>query len=206
MKLRDLGGQRFGRLSVIERAQTSEKRVMWLCLCDCGNKKIVQANHLVEGSTLSCGKCADAKNSRLYRSVWNKIFQRCYNPRNKDFPNYGGRGISVCEEWRDYVAFRDWALSNGYNPDAVQGECTLDRINVNGNYEPSNCRFVSVKDQNRNKRNNHFVTYKGETHTIAEWSEITKISANALYNRINRGWDLNRAFTQKVRERGDDAR
>lgn len=200
MELKNLTGERFGRLIVLSRAKNKNNRVMWLCQCDCGNKTTVQSNHLSDGSTSSCGKCADARNSRLYRSVWNKIFQRCYNRNNRDYKNYGGRGIKVCDEWRDFIVFRNWANANGYDETAPYGACTLDRIDVNGDYGPNNCRFVNLTMQCRNKQYNHFVSYKGETKTISEWAEITGISANALYNRFNRGWSAERAFSQPVRE------
>lgn len=200
MELKDLAGERFGRLLVLSRAESKGRRVMWLCQCDCGKRTTVQANHLRDGSTSSCGECADARSSRLYTSVWNKIFQRCYNQNNPDYRNYGGRGIKVCDEWHSYIIFREWAIANGYDDSAPYGVCTLDRIDVNGDYSPDNCRFVGLKEQCRNKQYNHFVSYKGETKTIAEWAEITGISANALYNRFNRGWSAERAFSQPVRE------
>lgn len=200
MKLKDLTGERFGQLLVLSRAENKGRRVMWLCQCDCGKQTTVQANHLRDGSTSSCGRCADARNSRLYTSVWNKIFQRCYNQNNPDYRNYGGRGVKVCDEWHSYTAFRDWAVANGYDESAPYGVCTLDRMDVNGDYSPDNCRFVGLKEQCRNKQYNHFITYRGERKTVAEWAEITGISASALYNRFNRGWSVERAFTQPVRE------
>lgn len=237
----DLTGQKYGKLTVLQRAENKGKHTAWLCKCDCGNEKIVQANHLREASVRTCGRCSfdlpgcttilrgnEAKRhqkrvakdvnkpkpqyparraqriqgesrSRLYRSVWNKIRQRCLNPKNKDYPHYGGRGISICQEWNDFLVFKEWAYSHGYDPDAPYGKCTLDRIDVNGNYCPDNCRFVDIKTQNGNKTTSHYVTYHGETHTIAEWGEITGLSPNALYNRINRGWELERTFSQPVR-------
>ncbi len=202
MKAKDFTGERFGRLIVLSRAENKNHRVMWLCQCDCGNRTTVQANHLSDGSTLSCGKCANARNSRLYKSVWNKLFQRCYNQNCHDYKNYGGRGIKVCDDWHSYLSFRNWAVANGYDEAAPYGVCTLDRIDVNGDYCPENCRFVDLTTQCRNKQYNHFVTYNGRTKTIAEWADISGISASALYNRFNRGWSPERAFTQPVRVRG----
>ena len=197
MKYRDLSGQKFGKLTVIMcLGEEKGKHIKWLCKCDCGNEKIVQGNHLVEGATTSCGHCFNCRGLRLYRGVWTQIKQRCLNPNCKDYKNYGGRGITICKEWLSFENFYYWAMSHGY-----ADNLTIDRIDVNGNYEPSNCRFVDAKTQCRNKRNNNLVTYKGETLTVAEWSERTHISANALYNRINRGWDLERAFTQPCRKK-----
>lgn len=204
MKLKKLAGQRFGRLVVQERAPNRGTQVMWNCICDCGKTKVVQSNHLVSGDTTSCGNCANSKKSRLHRNVWTQILQRCYNKNSKDYKNYGARGIKVCEEWHNYLNFRKWALNNGYDEKALYGKCTLDRIDVNSDYCPQNCRFVDLRTQCNNKQYNHFITYQNETKTIAEWSRITGISANALYNRFNRGWNTKRALTQPCRKRGGD--
>ena len=205
MKFCDLTGQRFGSLVVLSRQPNRNSKVMWLCQCDCGHQSIVQANHWRDGSTQSCGHCADARSSRLYRSVWNKLFQRCYNPNSKDYPNYGARGIKVCDEWKTFWKFRDWAFAHGYDDTATYGACTLDRIDVNGDYEPENCRFVTLTEQCRNKQHNHQITYCGITQPISAWATETGISSSALYNRFNRGWDPERAFSQPVRGRGGDA-
>lgn len=142
------------------------------------------------------------KYNRLYRSVYTGIKQRCYNPNCKDYANYGGRGIKICDEWlNDFDMFYQWAYESGYNESAEKGKCTIDRIDVNGNYEPSNCRWVNIAFQNSNKTTTHLITYHGKTHTIAEWARIMGISENALYNRANRHWDLERMFSQKVRGR-----
>lgn len=142
------------------------------------------------------------KYNRLYRSVYTGIKQRCLNPKCKDYPKYGGRGIKICQEWLDdFDNFYAWAYANGYDETAPKGQCTLDRINVNGNYCPENCRWISIREQNSNKNNNHSVTYCGETHTIAEWARITGMSESALYNRANRNWDLDQMFSQNVRGR-----
>lgn len=161
----DLTGRKFGRLTVIERAGTNKhKKLIWCCLCDCGNKVNINGSQLHNGDTKSCGcLIKDFNNSkrvaykkhkeRLYR-VWASMIQRCINPKVKAYKDYGGRGIAVCDEWYKYLAFREWAKNSGYNPDARFSECTIDRIDVNGNYEPSNCRWVDMKTQATNKRNN----------------------------------------------------
>lgn len=170
-RLVDLTGQKFGRLTVIERAGTSPHgKATWTCECDCGSMVVVIGNSLLTGNTRSCGCVhneASAENGRNSRDavrthgghkdrlyhVWSDMKRRCENPRFKQFKDYGGRGISVCPEWRNnYEAFREWALLNGYDKTAPVGKCTLDRINVNGNYEPANCRWVDMKAQAQNRR------------------------------------------------------
>lgn len=164
----DLTGQKFNRLTVVRQADyivqgNGRKRVAWLCECDCGNVCVVSADLLKNGRTASCG-CAKAERNkqyfgkhngsheRLYR-VWTDMKKRCYNSNYKQYNDYGGRGIRVCDEWRnDYGAFRDFALSNGYDPNADFGKTTIDRIDVNGDYCPENCRFVDMKVQYHNRR------------------------------------------------------
>ena len=159
----DMTGQRCWRLTVIERAESNKSgRAAWKCRCDCGKETTVDGKSLRNGNTASCGCLGkdhraqaltkhSGSRERLWW-VWYTMRNRCNNPRNNSYKNYGGRGIRVCEEWHDYAAFRAWALANGYDENAAYGKCTIDRIDVNGNYEPSNCRWVSMAEQNRNKR------------------------------------------------------
>lgn len=138
-------------------------------------------------------------NTRLYR-VWKGMRERCYSKNHIGYKFYGGRGITVCEEWKNsYETFRDWALENGYDETALFGECTLDRIDANGNYEPKNCRFVNIEKQNRNKRSNTLLEYNGQTKTIAEWSDITGLSKQLISSRHNSGWSPERIFTTPLK-------
>ena len=208
MNLLNLTGAQYGKLTVVCRTNNQGKHVAWLCRCECGREKIVQSNHLREGSIRSCGQCSyktdhwsrvgGASHSRLYRSVWNKILQRCYNAANKDYPNYGGRGIKMCDEWKDFLAFQEWALSNGYDPNAKYGECTLDRIDVNGDYCPENCRFTTTKQQNRNKTNTYWIDVDGERIACSEYAERMNIDPDCLYSRLRRGWSLEDAVNTPV--------
>ena len=160
----DLTGQRYGRLTVLSKSSTAKDGgTIWLCKCDCGNEITVKSGNLRSGHTLSCGCFMKDRTSetqsthrqshkRLY-NVWTSMKARCYNPNSKFYKHYGGRGIIICEEWRtDYQAFHDWAMQNGYNPDAPLGKCTIDRIDVDGPYAPWNCRWVDMKVQRHNRR------------------------------------------------------
>jgi len=169
-KKNDLTGQRFGRLTVISECHEQQRRyVRWICQCDCGNTtQPIPGCHLRSGNTKSCGCLHNdelrermtvhgKKRTRLY-GVWNTMKNRCFNAQRKDYRYYGGRGITVCNDWKDnFQAFYDWAMANGYDPSAKQWECTLDRIDVNGDYTPENCRWVSMKEQSANKRAGHEV-------------------------------------------------
>lgn len=211
MKPIDLTGQTFGKLTVLGRAPniiggTTEKRSRraYYCRCECGAKKIVSGDNLKRGNTKSCGcdvarrisesRKTHGESKTLLYGIWNAIKRRCYNTHVTEYQWYGGRGIAMCDAWRDsYEAFRDWALENGYKPNGH--ECTIDRIDVNGNYCPENCRWVDSVAQANNRRSNHLLTYNGETHNITEWSNIVGIPMKKISNRIHSGWSIERALT-----------
>lgn len=200
-KFVNLTGKKFGRLTVVKRAEKGLfKTVRWLCKCDCGNETYVDSYSLTHGETTSCGcfhrECVAKQctthgkaNTRLY-STWCNMKQRCYNPKNTEFDSYGGRGIIMCQEWQEFLPFYNWAMGNGY-----QDNLTIDRINNNGNYEPSNCRWINYKTQANNTRRNHLITYKNETKTMTEWAEIKNISYTFLRRRLNLGWSAEEALT-----------
>lgn len=175
MKKANLLNQSFGNLTVIsEYRKPNQKKAHWLCQCICGNTTIVTTSDLKRGHTKSCG-CLKLKNnnktsrksvkSNRQYNIWQGMKSRCFQPTNKDYKNYGGRGITVCNEWKDnFMAFYEWSIANGYSDNL-----TIDRIDTNGNYEPSNCRWVDIKTQERNRRNNLYIT---ETKSLSEWCEI----------------------------------
>lgn len=191
----DLIGQKFGRLTVISFHELERGDTYFNCLCDCGREVVVKGQDLKRGSTKSCGclketfepsnKTHGMSKTRLFK-IWNGMKQRCYNPNNEKYPIYGGRGITVCPEWigeQGFQNFYDWSMGNGYTENL-----TIDRIDTNGNYEPSNCKWSTLKEQANNTRSTVFLTYKGETKPVSEWSEITGIRQDTLTYRKRHGW------------------
>lgn len=210
MKLIDITGKRYGRLIVDAQAERNRhSHTMWKCRCDCGNTVIVSGQSLKSGNTLSCGCLRKEKmhqeklkhghsGTRLYK-IWKDINKRCANPRHNRYARYGGRGIAVCEEWKnDFAAFHAWAISSGY-----EDGLTIERKDNDGNYCPENCCWATREAQANNKSTSHKITYKGETKTIAEWSRVVGINQRTLYDRINVSkWDAEKALTTPPRGRG----
>ncbi len=199
-------GERFGRLTVIAFDHKDKHgRTVCLCKCDCGNEKEVAKSNLTSGNSKSCGcvhkeqlvermKTHGETGSRLYW-IWGGMKSRCLNPNDPRFADYGGRGIKICDEWNGFAGFREWAMSTGYSD-----KLTIDRIDVNGNYEPSNCRWATIAEQANNKRTNVLVTHNGETHTLKQWSEILGINYFTLHSRIvKRGWSIERALKKPAK-------
>lgn len=206
-KFIDLTGQKFGRLTVIERAENKHNNSAWLCKCECGALCVVQSCSLRSGRTKSCG-CfqkeqitkileihgqAKGNHTRLY-NIYHGIKKRCYKKDEKSFNRYGGKGITMCNEWlNDFQSFYDWAMSNGY-----ADNLTIDRIDNSKGYFPDNCRWVTYKVQNNNTSRNHLITYNGKTQTMAQWAFEMGINYDTLRARINRShWSIERALTTK---------
>lgn len=202
----ELTGKIFGKLTVREYVGTNkDRRAMWLCDCECGGTRIVSQATLKKNKNISCG-CTihrreipyQYKKKRLY-VVWQGMKKRCFNKNEFSYYLYGGRGITVCPEWRDdYKAFERWAIANGYEEDAPRGECTLDRIDVNGNYKPSNCRWISNREQSLNRRTNREVWINGEKYYPDELSLITGMSRSAIISRLNQGWSIEETLTKDL--------
>lgn len=203
LKIRDLTGQQFGRLTVVQATEKRDKSgcVIWECLCECGNTCEVSVNRLtIKGHSRkrSCGclqlemrkTTIHGESGTILYHKWKGMFDRCYNPNAKNYKYYGSRGIAVCEEWlNSYESFRDWALSSGY----TEG-LSLDRIDPNKNYCPENCRWITMQAQQGNKRSNIVVTMDGITHNLAEWCEILDLPYKTIHARIRRGWDAVKAL------------
>lgn len=192
-----LVGKTSGKLTVVYFHGKSKQGNQWLCKCSCGNSVIVSTRDMNSHNKKSCG-CLKAEvllnrnkemsthnktNTRLFR-IWKGMKFRCYNPNSKDYSRYGARGITVCKEWLDaFINFYNWSMENGYKENL-----TIDRIDNDGNYEPSNCRWVTIKEQLNNTGNNYLITLDGKTLTASEWSDILGISSKTLIYRDKRNW------------------
>lgn len=210
MRKNNLTGKRYGRLLVIEevpsvRGKTGKSHAAWKCLCECGNTVVVKAEQLGR-RTNSCGCIAREFSSNLNRThgqtgtrlftIWIDIKQRCNNPNQRSYKDYGARGIKICEEWEnDFTAFKEWACANGYS-DLL----TIERKDVNGNYCSENCTWIPRKQQAINRRSSRFYSFNGETHCLTEWTEILGMSFGVLRARLDRGWEVDKAFSTPTRK------
>ena len=202
MRLIDITGQKYGRLTAIKRvANNKHNQVRWLFKCDCGKDHIADVAPVRRGKIASCGCLRDesttsrstshgASGTRLFHA-YNNMKQRCYNEKSDQYKHYGGRGITVCNEWlSDPQVFFDWAMANGYTD-----KLTLDRKDNNKGYSPDNCRWVSQAVQNRNTRQNVSITIGNKTKVLADWAVEFNVSATMIARRIKRGWNAYDAIT-----------
>lgn len=212
-KFEDLKGQKIGRLTVTSRApngyySNGNSFTRWNCVCECGNTVVRSSGNLKKAQKNNSGSCGCLRNekiskarkthgqrhSRLY-NIWCGIKARCCNTKSVAYQNYGAKGIELCPEWHDFLPFYNWSMSSNYEDDL-----TIDRIDNSKGYSPYNCRWVTRKEQNRNKTNNAYHTYNGETKPLVEWAEQYGISSKVLNDRINKlKWDLERALLTPVR-------
>ena len=192
----DLTGRRYTKLVAVRQVKRDNDKhhAFWECQCDCGNTTVVRKDSLESGHAKSCGCLANEfrpithghSYDRLY-GIWGSMKDRCYNKNHEYYHNYGGRGIVVCEEWKNnYMSFRKWAYDNGYDENAKRGECTIDRIDVNGNYEPSNCRWADKDMQNYNKRETKRILIDGKEMTLKDISDIYDINITTVRSRYQR--------------------
>jgi hypothetical protein len=199
----NLLGQVFGRWTVIafDESVKAYEKSRWICKCECGVEKSVLQDSLLAGRSLSCGcyeyeltsirsRTHGESSTHLYKA-WNSMKERCLYEKFPGYKDYGGRGIVICDEWvNDYLTFKEWALNNGYAK-----TLSLDRIDVNGNYTPQNCRWITMSEQQHNKRTNVFLEYNGERHTLAQWGMITGLGKSTIISRKNKGWSVEQILT-----------
>lgn len=209
-KFIDMKGQKFNHWTVISQyGKDKNGNSLWLCECDCNDKtqKIVSGTSLRFGKSKCCGctrgeklkthgKSSKKNTSELDKKIyktWESMKQRCFNKNRKEYKNYGGRGVRVCEEWiSDFINFYNWSIENG-----VDLDLSIDRIDVNGNYEPDNCRWITFREQQNNKRYNHLLTFEGESKTIAEWERELGYKKGVLRMEIHRGKTLDEIMNKR---------
>lgn len=210
----DLTGQQFGRLTVIRRGESQRDydegrkrkriRTVWVCQCSCGEETSVLAGSLKSGVTQSCGcllkekdhlKTHDMSKSSEYR-IWVNMKTRCYNPAKKSYPNYGGRGIKVCPQWLN--SFETFLADMGARPSVKH---TIDRIDNDGPYSPENCQWATWRQQHSNTRQNRFISYGGETLTLAEWSRRLGGNRHLIEKRLRMGWSEEKVVTTPIQIR-----
>jgi hypothetical protein len=212
--IKDITGQRFGKIVVLSIEKKDPRQgVFWLCACDCGQKTVAKGTAIRYGSVKSCG-CGSREaairnfkdliekhrvpypHSRKLKDLRTNMLARCYDPSNNRWKNYGGRGIKVCEEWlNNSRRFYDWVMANGYEPGL-----TLDRIDVDGNYEPSNCRFVGMIVQMNNTTRNRWLEWNGKSQTVSNWARELGVTRCAIQHRVDRRWSIEQIFTRPYRK------
>lgn len=195
-------GMRIGMLEVVERAEnTKQGATRWICKCDCGNLITLTQAQIKKKTKDNCG-CVKKKHfnathgcseTRLYYA-WSLMISRCERPKNRAYKYYGQRGITVCDEWHDFLNFKAWVDAT-----KPEGEYTLDRIDNNKGYSPDNCRWADKKTQANNRRSNVEIEYNGETHNLSEWSELLGFDYKRVHNRIHKlGWTFEKAISTPV--------
>lgn len=199
-------GMRYGRLTVVSCAPSRNKHRYINCICDCGVRKVVRLDGLTRGTSRSCGclqkeKAAELGHGNVIHAegydqtveyyTWKAMKERCFNENNKEYRNYGGRGITVCKQWQG--SFEKFLAHVRRRP---TNKHSLDRIDNEGNYEPGNVKWSLPKEQARNMRSNRMITYNGETKCLTDWANQLGLDVRVLWNRLNRGWSLERALTR----------
>lgn len=197
-KLIDLTGKKYNKLTVIERAEnTKNGQSRWKCICECGNTTIVASSNLKNGEVKSCGCLRHLQKdthheskTKLYR-MWKSMIYRCHNPKNQAYEYYGARGIKVCEEWHDFLKFKEWVLKTKPSQDL-----TIERVDVNKDYSPENCIWIPISEQANNRRSCVYFEYNGEKHNLMEWCKILNLNYKNVHNRIYKlNWSFEKAIS-----------
>lgn len=201
-RIADITGQKYGFLKVLAFAEMRFRRAYWLCQCRCGTQKIISGLNMRNGTTQSCGCYAVSlltkrntrhgmTKSKIY-TIWASMLKRCDNPHDKEYHNYGGRGISVCEAWHTFEHF----FNDVGHPPFLGA--SLDRRDNNQGYFPENVQWATIEQQASNRRNNHFITYNGETWTLSQWARKIHIAKSTLFRRLLADWPTEQALTTPV--------
>lgn len=201
----DITGERYNKLKVISFYDFKNARARWLCQCDCGKQKIVYSSDLRSHNVKSCGCLLHKKISKIKSDnstkrlhyIYYNIKQRCYNEKNPAYKYYGGKGITMCNEWlNDINTFCKWAIEKGYSDNL-----TIERIDVNGNYEPDNCKWITKTQQGYNKNNSVLYTINNQTKCLSEWCKIYDIDYHVVYKRLKRGNPIELALTKQIEKK-----
>lgn len=214
LEVKNLVGRKFGLLTVKsidhifqrfnKKGQKDGVRYYYKCICECGNEIIVEGYHLLRNKTKSCG-CLKHKAHHVTHGLgkpttfshWVNMKTRCLNKNNVKYKSYGGRGINICDEWLSFENFHYWAINNGFREDL-----TLERIDVNGNYEPNNCTWITMEQQAKNKRNVVNYTFNGKTMNINEWTKYLGFGKETIRARLKRGWTIEESLSKPLKKRG----
>lgn len=200
-KFVDIKGKKYNRWTVIEKSKTKNGKTYWLCECECGKRKIVYGTSLRSGKSKSCGcfnkeivsKQKGLSTTRLYR-IYKLVVKRCYDKTDKSYKYYGAKGVTVYNKWlNNFISFYNWSINNDYND-----KLTLDRIDVNGNYEPSNCRWISEKEQHYNRTDNIYFTINNEQKCLSQLCEEYNMPYQTVWRRLKKGKDIIEALTTPI--------
>jgi hypothetical protein len=198
-------GEKYNRLTVVAEAENKHSNRYIFCKCDCGRYKTIALSQLLNGNTKSCGCLKKELRIKqniihglakhpLYR-VWSSMKRRCFNSNDESYKNYGARGIVVCSKWMVFKEFYIWAINNGY----ARG-LTIERVDNDGNYDPSNCKLVPLKEQSKNRRSNHWIKHNGETKIMSQWAIDLNINYGTLKDRLHRGWTIKKALETPIKK------
>lgn len=208
----NLKNQTFNKLTVIDFAYIKNNHSCWLCKCECGNEKIIRGHNIHKGEIKSCG-CIKSElmrkkmtkhnmaTTRFY-GIWHQMKSRCNNKNVKEYKYYGGRGITVCKQWKIFINFRDDMYKNYKEHLKQYGKVntTIERINNNGNYEPNNCKWATRKEQTNNRRTNHLLIYKGQTLTVSQWARKLNIQITTLFSRIQNNRNIDEILNTTIKK------